>query len=340
MRKGINPTKGGKLIQTKACDHRIIIPLHIPHENDYYKDAYNIFYMCLTSLYKTTITGIKISVVSNKCCTAINDRLLKLYKEDNIDELIIEKEGIGKLNSVLKALRTAEERLITITDADVLFLNGWEEAVIRIFNEFPKAGSVTPLPVFRKHFNLTHNIWLDNIFSKRLKFTKVPDPIAMAKFANSIGWPRLDLKYKDVMLTLESEKGHKAMVGGSHFVATYKREVFKKAPKINTKWLIEGNSEHDYLDLPVLKSGGYRLSTEYNFAYHIGNSLEDFYENVYSNLAVSQNEKLKLNLKELQPSNALYQNICKILEKLLAKKSFKNIVLKYKGLTKEQLPHF
>ena len=31
MRKGYNPTKGGKLVVKAPCDHRIIIPLHIPH---------------------------------------------------------------------------------------------------------------------------------------------------------------------------------------------------------------------------------------------------------------------------------------------------------------------
>jgi hypothetical protein len=55
--------------------------------------------------------------------------------------LIIEKDLIGKINSILKVLRTAEERLITITDADVLFVNGWEQAVLNVFEAFPKAGS-------------------------------------------------------------------------------------------------------------------------------------------------------------------------------------------------------
>jgi hypothetical protein len=37
----------------------------------------------------------------------------------------------------------------------VLFVNGWEQAVLNVFEAFPKAGSVSPVPVFRTHFQLT-----------------------------------------------------------------------------------------------------------------------------------------------------------------------------------------
>ena len=43
MRKGVNPVKGGKPVVKEPCDHRVIIPLFIPHENDYFQDAYKIF---------------------------------------------------------------------------------------------------------------------------------------------------------------------------------------------------------------------------------------------------------------------------------------------------------
>ena len=65
MRAGFNPTKGGKLIDREECHHRIIIPVHIPHEKDYFEDAYKIFEMCLTSVIKTSVSKIKISVISN-----------------------------------------------------------------------------------------------------------------------------------------------------------------------------------------------------------------------------------------------------------------------------------
>ena len=207
MRKGDNPTKGGKLIQKVECYHRVIIPLHIPHELDYYQDAFRIFELCLFSLSKTASSKIKISIVSNNSSDEINERLVQLYKQGQFDELIFEREAIGKINSILKAIRTVEERLVTITDADVLFCNGWEEAIVEVFEAFPKAGAVCPVPVFRKHFLLTSNIWLRYLFSKKLAFIPVKNPEALTRFANSIGWPWLDIKYKDVIGTLKAKNG-------------------------------------------------------------------------------------------------------------------------------------
>ena len=46
MRKGDNPTKIGKLVEKTPCEHRVIIPLHVPNEEGYYKDAYKIFELC------------------------------------------------------------------------------------------------------------------------------------------------------------------------------------------------------------------------------------------------------------------------------------------------------
>ena len=77
MRKGVNPTKGGKLVNLEPCDHRILIPLHIPNEEGYFKDAYKIFLLCLNSLLKTSQSKLKISIISNKSSTIINQRLLK-----------------------------------------------------------------------------------------------------------------------------------------------------------------------------------------------------------------------------------------------------------------------
>lgn len=241
MRKGQNKSKDKK-IELKPSSHRIIIPLYIPKENGYYKDSYEIFELCLFSLIKTSISTIKISVISDGCCQSVNDKLLKLHKENQINELIIESENIGKINAVFKALRTAEERLITITDADILFVNNWEKEVISVFESFPKAGAVCPIPIFRTHFRLTSNIWINYLFSKKLKFLPVKNTDALTKFANSIGWPRLDKKWKDSILTLEAANGKIAVVGGSHVAALinvkYLKNLHKKIVNINLEVIV------------------------------------------------------------------------------------------------------
>lgn len=339
MRKGNNPSNENK-IESKSTFHRVIIPIYIPHEKEYFKDAFKIFELCLFSLKKTSSTNLNISVISNGCSDIINQKLFDLYKKNYFEELIIERDGIGKINSILKALRTVEERLITITDADVLFDNGWENAVIKVFESFPKAGAVCPVPVFRKQFQLTSNIWFKYLFSKKLYFTSVINPNAMAKFANSIGWPWLDSKYKDAITTLKAKNGELAVVGCSHFVATYKREVFLEIPDKNSDFKIRGNSEYLYTDLPVLKRGGYRLSTYDNYAFHMGNVIEDWMIEKFNNLKQKDKGDKLINLKKLRKpilNQLLWEKLFKFFMSIVF---IKKSILKMKGLNSEQVKNF
>ncbi len=341
MRKGVNPTKGGKLISKEECHHRIIIPVHIPNEEGYFKDAYKIFELCLFSIIKTATSKIKVSVISNKCSDEVNVRLLNLYHEKHINELIIEHDGIGKINSVLKAIRTSEERLITITDADVLFLNNWEQAITDVFEAFPKAGAVCPVPVYRKHLDLTGNIWFDNFFSKKLQFRPVKNPNAMEMFAKSVGWEWLEPEWKDVIGTLKAKDNTIAVLGCSHFVATYKREVFEKLPKENSIFLVDGDSEFLYTDEPVLKMGGYRLATYDNFACHLGNVFEPWMQETFEGLQlVPKTTKSYDHLKLLQPSLFYYYFTEKVFKRLFKNNFILRKILKYKGLTNEQIFNF
>ncbi len=338
MRVGNNIAKD-QLISYEVALHRLVFPLHIPYQNDYYQEAYQIFEYALFSARKTSVTALKISVVSNASCKEVNAMLFELYQQGFIDELIIEPEPLGKINSLLKVLRHAQEALITVVDADVLFLNGWETAVFEVFEAFPKAGAVSPVPIFYKHFHLTANIWLRFWRSKKLYFRPVKNPAALQKFANSIGWTFPDDTYKTVIATLKTSANFEAVVGCPHFVATYKREVFKQLPLQNSRYQLGGNSEHDYLDLPVIKAGGYRLSTTNNYAYHLGNTLEDWMATTFNHLEdvspkINRSDKF---LTPLKPNRLTYFLAQHIFAKLFYLKAFKRFLLKLKGLNPTQI---
>lgn len=341
MRKGDNPTKIGKLVEKTPCEHRVIIPLHVPNEEGYYKDAYKIFELCLFSVKKTSSTPIKISVVSNGSSITVNERLTQLYVQNTIDELIIEREGVGKVNSILKALRTADERFITITDADVLFKNEWESEVVKVLESFPKAGAVSPVPVFRKHFELTHNIWFDYFFSSKLKFEKVTSVEGLEKFATSLGWKFLRDSWKDVILKLESRNGTKAVVGCPHFCATYKREVFDNLPKSNSIYKILGDSEYLYTDLPVLKNDGYRLATDNNYAFHLGNVFESWMQVAFDEITPQSKEIKNYSAIKSSKRNYLSYWVKSVLFVRILKFRFVKLYLfKSKGLTSTQINNF
>lgn len=340
MRKGKNISKD-RMETLSTASHRVIIPLYIPFEEDYYKEAYGIFEYSLFSLIKTSLTKLKITVVSNNCCNSVNEKLFDLQKKESINELIIVKEPIGKINSILKALRSTEERLITISDADVLFLNGWEKAIVEVFEEFPNAGAVCPTPVFRKHLHLTSAIWFKYLFSKKLYFRPVKNAEAMERFAQSLGWDSLENRFKDVIVTLKSNSGSLAVLGCSHFVATYKREVFKRLPKGNSKYILGGDSEFLYLDQPVTKQSGYRLATYDNYAFHLGNTLEPWMIDAYDSLKTEIKVDIDYNrLKKIKQN--IFENFIseKIFKKIFYSRKIYNYILLKKGLTKEQLKTF
>ena len=340
MRKGKNIAKN-KPLEITPCDHRVIIPLYIPEMKGYYKDSFKVFEMSLQSILKTSSNKLKISVVSNGSCDDANIKLSKLQNEGFIDELIIEKEAIGKINSILKALRTAQERLITITDADVLFLNQWEEQVINVFKSFPKAGMVSPVPIFRTQLRYTSNIWLCYFFSNRLKFRPVKNPEALTRFANSLGWSYLSDKLKDVILTLKAKNNTIAVVGNAHFVGTYKREVFDLLPSNNSAFKLGGSSERLYTDLPVIKSGGYRLATYDNYAYHLGNTIEPWMTEAYDKIETQEKNKVDISvLYLLKPNKLRYFLTETVFSKLFYSKGFKKYSFKLKGLNKTQITNF
>ncbi len=341
MRKGVNPNKGGKPVVKSPCNHRVIIPLHIPNETGYFKDAYRIFEMCLFSIIKTSHSKLKITIVSNKCCDEVNEKLIKFCRNKIVDELIIEQEAIGKINSILKAIRTVEERLITITDADVLFLNNWETEIIKVFKAFPKAGAVCPVPVYRKHLDLTANIWFKYLFSNRLMFRMVKDVKALELFAKSIGWSYLPEEFGDSIGTIKGKDNTIAVLGCSHFVATYKKEVFKALPEENSAYLIDGDSEFLYMDKPVVLMDGYRLSTYSNNAYHLGNVFEPWMQEKFDNLKEETHEVIDFSeFKRLTCKNNKYLLTNKIFKRVIKSKPLLRYILNKKGLSKTQVYNY
>lgn len=339
MRKGQNVAKDKPVTYSKSY-HRIIIPLYIPNETGYYKDAYEIFLLCLQSLRKTSINILQISVCSNGCCDEVNKKLVELYTTKVIDELFIERVTIGKINSILKALRTAEEPFITITDADVLFLNDWEKSIFKVYESFPKAAAVSPLPVFRTQNHYTSNLLFDYFFSNKLKFRTVKNPEALTRFAKSIGWPWLDTKWKDVIMTVEGRNLVKAIVGCNHCVVTYKKEIFEAMPNGNSKFVLGGNSEALYLDKLSQFYDGYRLSTYDNFAYHLGNKIEDWMLQEFKLLKGEQ--KLDYTIITNTLTKSYFKNLLKniFFKKIINNKFIRIHFYKWKGLTNEQIKNF
>ncbi|EIA10416.1 glycosyltransferase family 2 protein [Flavobacterium frigoris] len=335
MRIGFNPNKD-KIIESTDFFHQVILPVYIANEEGYFKDSFTILQYCLNSLFKTSHGKTYFTIVNNGSCTKIEDYLNQLYEENKIHELI-HTTNIGKLNAILKGLIGHQFPLITISDADVLFLNDWQNETYIIFERFPKTGAVSPTPSSKMLRHYTSNVLFEKGLSKHLCFTEVLNPEAMKAFARSVDNQEL---YNECHLKkyLTISKGNvKAVIGAGHFVTTYRGAIFENLKQRNSNYGLGGNSEDEILDKPVFDQGYWRLSTQDNYAFHMGNIKESWMK--------VQVDALKLNLEINNTLPILRKKIDAkfkialqsfILAKLFSRKPIWKLFLKYKGLTKNE----
>ncbi|AUC84420.1 glycosyltransferase family 2 protein [Polaribacter sp. ALD11] len=335
MRIGFNPNKDKKNNKSNFF-HQVIIPVYIPNEEGYFKDSFQILKYCLDSFIITSHTNTYLTVINNGSCEKVINYLENLYHKGVIHELV-NTTNIGKLNAILKGCVGHNFDLITITDADVLFLSNWQEETYNVFKNFKKVGVVSPVPSSKVLKQFTSNIIIENLFSKKLKFTNVLNSNALKMFAHSIG---NDSFYNDVHLrkNLTIEKQNvKVIVGAGHFVATYRGSIFKGIKQKFSAYSLGGNSEADLLDKPVLKNGLWRVSTENNYAYHMGNVIEPWMKETLKSTKLISNKKVnKPKLEEIKYSSMglIFKDM--IFGKLISIVPIWNLFLRFKGLTKDE----
>lgn len=275
MRKGVSKAKVNFKLESNSY-HRVIVPIYIPNlTEEYFKDGYEILELCLTSLLNSVHSKTRITLINNGCCEEIILYLEELYKSDNlIDQLYHNKYNIGKINAVNSAIKANREQLLTLTDADVMFLSGWQQAVEDVFKNFPKVGIVSPVPSTVAYKNEICSSTIGyGFFKNKLKFIKTLDSNALKMFETSIGRKLYSESHLDQMLVLKHKK-NLASVGCGHFVITTKRKSLMSSPIEPSKNKIGGGDVTRYIDQPSNNKGFLRLGTLHNFAYHLGNVTE------------------------------------------------------------------
>ena len=337
MRIGFNPNKD-KIQEPNDFFHQVIVPVYIPNQEGYFKDSFAILQYCLQSLFKTSHPKTYFTIVNNGSCDSVVDYLNALYQENKIQELI-HTTNIGKLNAILKGITGQQFPLINITDADVLFLNDWQKATYQIFETFPKAGAISTSPSSKMIRHYTSNVLFENIFSRQMSFTHVANPDAMKSFAESVGNPDLYNEYHLKKYLTLSKGNVKAVIGAGHFVATYRGSIFDNLEQRNSIYSLGGNSEGDILDKPAVKKGYWRLSTEQNYTYHMGNLSENWMLDYFN--AIEDVSKKQIELPNLKIKECFNKKLKgKILSGLIDNKTFWYWFLRYKGLNKEAAKNY
>ncbi|MFD2528369.1 glycosyltransferase family A protein [Polaribacter marinaquae] len=334
MRIGNNPAKENSNLKIESY-HRVVIPVYIPNlTEDYFKDGLKILVLCLESLLLTIHSKTRVTLINNNCCSEVVDYLQKIYQSnDLVDQLLHSKINLGKINAIYAAVKSNLEPLISISDADVMFLPNWQKEVEKIINVFPEAGMVSPVPTslgYRSKYMF--NTIYYALTKGKLKFSDVEDSDALVNFQKSIGREKMyNKQHLSKYLTISKDETN-AVIGCGHFVATFRAEVFKKSPNEVCKLKIVGGSESDYFDIPNDKANLLRLATTSNYAYHLGNTIEQWMIEKLDRIKESNftNSPLK-SLSDVKYVKKHGYFIGKMLHKVLFNKA-KKVYFSYKGM--------
>jgi hypothetical protein len=335
MRVGYNPYKDQILEGT--YHHQVVIPVYIPNQEGYFKDSFTILKLCLESLFNTIHQKTFVTIVNNGSEKLVSHYLDLLLKENKIQELV-HSENIGKLNAILKGLTGNDIELVTISDADVLFLPNWQMETMKVFQEVPKAGVVGIVPQFKMYENNCGNVLFDTLFNSELRFLPVKNSAALIRFYDSIGWDRnYNQDYLAYNLALEINSELNVLIGSGHFVATYKKDIFETIITY-IGYKMGGNSE-GYLDSLPLEKDYWRVTTQDNYAYHMGNTLEDWMGTLV--VLKTKQEVIHYNFenrKRVHP--ILYWMKNRLFVKFISSKFLVKLFLKWKKLPNEMIQNY
>lgn len=336
MRVGLNPNKD-KASDVSQYLHQVIIPVYIPNQEGYFKDSLKIFKLCLESLFVTTHYRTFITIINNGSCKEVTEYLDRLYADNKIMELI-QTENIGKLNAILKGLVGNQIEIVTISDADVFFLPNWQYETTKIFNEVPKAGMVGIVPQFKMYEAHCGNVIFNNIFNKKLRFLSVKNPESLKKFYKSIGWKNdYNKDYLKFNLGLKINKNLSVLIGSGHFVSTYKKDVFDEVTSF-IGYKLGGISE-TYLDKAPLKKGYWRLTTQDNYAYHMGNTFENWMK-VDNSAQHNQNDLFSSFVTSKRENPFIYFIKNRFFIKFISIPFLNKLFLRWKKLPKEMVKRY
>ncbi len=302
MRIGFNPAKANtseNILKT----HRVIMSVYLPNLTDpYFKEGLDVLKRSLSSLYETIDKEFtNITVVADGCC----DEVISFLKSQRfLDKLVINFLNKGKVYSVITEAKASYESLITITDADVFFHKGWIETSVRIFEKANRVSTVSPLPVIQHAIHYNSSLFWDKFLFGSLKYGLIAKKKDTSYYIKGLGNTSLFSRNKKESWADKHyfiENPVKAIAGASHFCATYRSELFVGITDF-PKYKFKNDFELNFLDKPSDAKGYYRLSTVQAYVYHMGNNLDDDFDNhhpTYSNLDLSSIRLPKLSANKI-----------------------------------------
>jgi len=292
----MNPKKLTSL-DIKIAKHRVIVPVYIPNLENYYSGAFDSLKLCIHSLLQTIPDTSSVTIINNNCAREVSLFLTELFHDKKIDQLVLNSINKGKVEAVLDIFRNSKEDLVTISDCDVLFKQGWLLETKKIFNTFPKVGYVSPLPLPESCNYFSKWSWYYGIISGKLVKEEHSDLESLKLFNKSILSEKKSSEIDKRPFKLKKDK-ITAVLGAGHFCGTYNKNVVSEIPKSFSGNTFTG-AEKFYFDKPVQDAGFLRLATDKAWVYHISVNVEDWMRQVLEENNKTTPEDIEVNISSV-----------------------------------------
>jgi len=124
VRKGQNPAKLGTA-GYRPRNLGVAILTHIPSQEGYFAESWQIFEYQLASLIAHTPEPFDLMVFDNGSCAEVRDYLLAEKEAGRLQYLVLSEQNVGKGGAWNVMLAGAPGEIIAYSDSDVLFSPNW-----------------------------------------------------------------------------------------------------------------------------------------------------------------------------------------------------------------------
>lgn len=269
MRVGRNPAKDHQRLSGFGS-MRVVVPVYVPHVTGYFARMIDVVELCLDSLWRTKADSTLVTVVANGCCEEMLDVLRARSDAGQLDQLIVNQENRGKVDSTLAVARGAWEEWILISDCDALFLPGWHAEVSATLRSFPRCAFLGLSPAPNLVLYHTSSTVVGAALTGQLRVGRVVDMESAQAFSRSVD---SDAVFESSARRHLYVRGGdiRAVVGAGHFCFVARREMLRSGPDYPSREALNGRADAEWLDAPCDQMGGWRLSTPRAWVLHIGN---------------------------------------------------------------------
>lgn len=313
MRIGQNPAK---FIDHVPQPARVTVAVisYIPFLGGYYAEGLEILKTCLGSLQASRqapgATPFDLLVFDNASCPEVREFLVEQQRQGVIQFLILSDRNIGKGGAWNVIFGAAPGEFVAYADSDVYFYPGWLEALLPLFERFPKLGMVTGQPLrVPEEYSTSTVEWAQQAAGVQLERGRLLPWEDFWRHVRSLGVGAANPaeseaearqryeKREDLCLTWHAEASHpveRYYVGAGHFQFVARREVLQSLLPLPSDRPMGQMRE---LDIAMNRHGYLRLCTAQWWVQHLGNSLAGFQpgsvEGAVQTTALEKPSKLK-----------------------------------------------